>query len=311
MKKMIFMMAAAAICGMTSCQKDDNCPAVENVKANAAVPLTIHATIGGEQTRAFSEKKTPWQAGDKLGIFVLNQNDENAFPGTTLNLPFTYDAIHGWTNPATISISDKLPRVCAYYPQDAAKKDVKAVPFNTESDFLYSTPVVPVISASNADVRMVMKHALTQFKFEISKDASYKGPGNITKLTISKVNGEMWKDGTMNLLKGTFTGKTTANEFKYDVNQNLSGTSPVAYGAAVMPTKGDFKLTIVIDGRNYECPFKADWKMGTRNTYPFTLKATELTIGNGENGDGKGNQITIEDWTNADKHGALNLTPVK
>lgn len=303
-------MAAAAMCGMmSSCQKDEIEPNVAKGAALSALSIDAFISHSGE-TRAFVEKSA-WSAGDKLGVFILNRSDENAFAGTVPNMPYTYGAT-GWSNPATISISDALPRVCAYFAHDTSKGDLKAIPFSPDKDFLFSTPSVPSINnLGKADVRLAMKHALSQFRFKLNKTAGYKGAGTVSALKVVKKTGNMFASGKVNLLTGAITGVTPVNQYAYVASKAPTagnGTGGV-YGAVVMPSSGNFVLEMTIDGRNYTCALNnVSWQSGKRYIYSLTLDKSELSIGGGENGDGSG--VTVEDWTDINS-GNLNLSPGK
>lgn len=240
---------------------------------------------------------------------------------------YTYSG-GNWSNSATdkIFLTNEKATIYGYYPTDARYNAdlnisvtllegteatiITAVENATgtaiasatsEVDCMWATPVSDVSNAANKNkVSLKMNHALSMVSFRVYKDASYKGPGSLTKFIVENAASKnMLSKGTkpkMKITDGTITPGTTQNA-KYTRTIQSGYTLPSIstdskkFSILVLPTDvsiGDdnIKVTFTVDGADYSVNLKAPtasgtngkWLAGNNNLYTVKLGGTEPEV---------------------------------
>lgn len=303
MKNLILSVAALAVI-MSSCDDNEGGTIGTGVKN-----LSITASIGAV-TKA--GEKSAWVDGDKLGVFVTDEQLGNPYNGDAKNsnIPFAFSAL-GW-NSRRVTLDDRLAIVFAYYPFTESSSDGKAIPLETgtQTDYLYGTGSGSASALTTTSVDINMRHALTQVVFRMKKNGYTGGVGELTRVVISNnaASTVLKTTGTMNISTGVITGGTPGS-VSLTAKHSILNTE-TSFSSIVMPvtaTPGDdLRVAFTIDGKDFYHVFKAGttWKSGFRNIYTFTLKDNDLIMG----GDG-GTGVTIEPWGNT-AQGDIPLIPV-
>lgn len=310
-KNYFFASAIAAMAVLASCSKSDDVISTSN---DHSLEVSISPQVIEEAASRVNTitPKTAWATNDKIGVFFADPTQAffNAFTGATQNGAYTYTSGTGWAG-QTLNVTTSMPKVYAYYPHSATgNTNPAAIKVVTNADFMIGHSDAPVISNGKADYRITMKHALTQFQFTMKKDASYTAAGTVSSLKIKTSSDNiLYTEGTINLNTEVFTGTTSVRELAYTPNVNLGPTTVFRGSGCPVAANNTMTLELTIDGRNYKYAFPSGttWVAGKNNRYNFTLTATGLTIGAGDNGSGSG--ITIGPWVDTTDT-AITLTPI-
>lgn len=296
---------ATAMTSLSSCSKSDILPEVneQSYKVSISPIVEYHGS-----SRAFAPKSS-WATDDAIGVFFNNGSFFTNFTGASVNSKYTYTAGTGWSG-STLNVTTVMPSVYAYYPHSGTgNTNPTAITVNRDYDFMVGKSAAPVISNGKADYRIPMTHVLTQFQFTMKKDAGYTAAGNVTSLKIKADANILYNEGTVNLGTKVFTGTTTVREWTYAPNMPLGAATVFKAHGCPVASNNTMSLELVIDGRKYTYKFPngTTWAAGKMNKYNFTLTATGISIGGGDNGNGTG--ITIEDWVDT-ADGVIQLTPI-
>ena len=198
MKKLFTLMAAVA--AMVSCSNN-----VENVPTTPEtnlLPINISTTLTRATDSAF-------EAGDKVGIFVVNEPNVLKASGNHIdNMGFTYST--KWTPDAPIYWLDQTTKAdfYCYYPYASGITNIEAYPFAVKadqssvanykaSDFLWgkTTGVAPTKDAVGITVKHTMSNIIVKlvpgngYTAEDMANASVKVCGLKTNSTINLATG--------------------------------------------------------------------------------------------------------------------------
>lgn len=283
MKKFFFMAAMAAT--MFSCQ-DVN---VEIIPVEGEkTPINISTTI----TRATD---TAFEAGDKVGIFVVNEPETLAASGNHVdNMCFTFDS--AWTPAETIYWLDKSTEAdfYCYYPYAegvntaahtfATKADQSALENYKASDFLWgkTSGVAPTEEA----VEITTNHTFSNAIITLKPGDGFTAESLAAATKLVKICGI--KTGASIDLA---TGVATANGNATEVTPYLEGAQ---YRALIVPqtTVGGALIVVTVDGVDYTLSRSMTFKANKQHKFTVTLNK----VSNGVNVGIGGWDVDEEDY---------------
>ena len=263
MKKLFTLMAAVA--AMVSCS--DNVENVPTTPETDRLPINISTTLTRATDSAF-------EAGDKVGIFIVNEPDALATSGNHVdNMGFTYSS--KWTPDTPIYWLDQTTKAdfYCYYPYAstantaahafATKADQSSLANYKASEFLWgkTTGVAPTEEAVNITTNHTFSNALVILK-----------PGDgFTKESLAaatksvKICG-VKTNATINLATGVATATGNATE----VTPYLENGQ---YRALIVPqTTADGALIVVtVDGVDYTLSRSMTFKANKQHKFTVTL----------------------------------------
>lgn len=263
MKKLFTLMAAVA--AMVSCS--DNVENVPTTPETDRLPINISTTLTRATDSAF-------EAGDKVGIFIVNEPDALATSGNHVdNMGFTYSS--KWTPDTPIYWLDQTTKAdfYCYYPYAstantaahtfATKADQSLLANYKASEFLWgkTTGVAPTEEAVNITTNHTFSNALVILK-----------PGDgFTKESLAaatksvKICG-VKTNATINLATGVATATGNATE----VTPYLENGQ---YRALIVPqTTADGALIVVtVDGVDYTLSRSMTFKANKQHKFTVTL----------------------------------------
>ena len=255
----------AAVAAMVSCS--DNVENVPTTPETDRLPINISTTLTRATDSAF-------EAGDKVGIFIVNEPDALATSGNHVdNMGFTYSS--KWTPDTPIYWLDQTTKAdfYCYYPYAstantaahafATKADQSSLANYKASEFLWgkTTGVAPTEEAVNITTNHTFSNALVILK-----------PGDgFTKESLAaatksvKICG-VKTNATINLATGVATATGNATE----VTPYLENGQ---YRALIVPqTTADGALIVVtVDGVDYTLSRSMTFKANKQHKFTVTL----------------------------------------
>ncbi len=262
MKKIFFLAAMAA---MVSCSKN-----VENVPTTPAtdkLPINITTTLTRATDSAF-------EAGDKVGIFVVNEPNTLATSGNHVdNMGFTYST--KWTPDTEIYWLDKSTKAdfYCYYPYAevantaahtfATKADQSSLANYKASEFLWgkTAGVAPTEEAVNITTNHTFSNALVILKpGDGFTEESLAAATKSVKICGVKTN------ATIDLATGVATATGNATE----VTPYLENGQ---YRALIVPqtTAEGALIVVTVDGVDYTLSRSMTFKANKQHKFTVTL----------------------------------------
>ena len=263
MKKIFTLMAAVA--AMISCSNN-----VENVPTTPEtnlLPINISTTLTRATDSAF-------EAGDKVGIFVVNEPNALAASGNHVdNMGFTYST--KWTPDAPIYWLDQTTKAdfYCYYPYAetanttahtfATKADQSTLANYKASEFLWGkvAGVAPTEEAVNITTNHTFSNALVILKpGDGFTEAKLAAATKSVKICGVKTN------ATINLATGTATATGNATE----VTPYLENGQ---YRALIVPqtTAEGALIVVTVDGVDYTLSRSMTFKANKQHKFTVTL----------------------------------------
>ncbi len=282
MKKLFFL--AATVCTiLSSCSKNEE-PTTEPIIPDAEVKIPINLSIG-DYSRA---NDAVFEAGDKVGIYVVNQPDALASSGNHVdNMLFTYGG-GKWTPAEEIYWKDQTTKAdfYAYYPYSATantsahtfavKANQSAEADYWASDFLWG-------KASNVAPTKETVHITTNHIFSNALISLVPGDGfteeSLAAATKSVKICGVKTGATINLSTGVASATGNATE----VTPYLDGTQ---YRALIIPqTTAEGALVVVtVDGVDYTLTRSMTFKANKQHKFTVTLNKTSNGVNVGIGG---------------------------
>lgn len=263
MKKLFILMAAVA--AMVSCS--DNVENVPTTPETDKLPINISTTLTRATDSAF-------EAGDKVGIFVVNEPNALATSGNHVdNMGFTYSTT--WTPDTPIYWLDQttMADFYCYYPY-AEGANTAAHTFATKanqsqladykaSEFLWgkTTGVTPTEEAVNITTNHTFSNALVILKpGDGFTEESLAAATKSVKICGVKTN------ATIDLA----TGVATANGNATEVTPYLDGAQ---YRALIVPqtTAEGALIVVTVDGVDYTLSRSMTFKANKQHKFTVTL----------------------------------------
>lgn len=263
MKKLFILMAAVA--AMVSCS--DNVENVPTTPETDKLPINISTTL----TRATD---SVFEAGDKVGIFVVNEPNALATSSNHVdNMGFTYSTT--WTPDTPIYWLDQTTKAdfYCYYPYAegantaahafATKADQSSLANYKASEFLWgkTTGVAPTEEAVNITTNHTFSNALVILKpGDGFTEESLAAATKSVKICGVKTN------ATIDLA----TGVATANGNATEVTPYLDGAQ---YRALIVPqtTAEGALIVVTVDGVDYTLSRSMTFKANKQHKFTVTL----------------------------------------
>ena len=278
MKKLFTLMAAVA--AMVSCSENvENTPTIPETDK---LPINISTTLTRATDSAF-------EAGDKVGIFVVNEPKVLAASGNHVdNMGFTYSTT--WTPDSPIYWLDKTTKAdfYCYYPY-GNPGSVTAYAFSTyqdqtvltnykASDFIWgkATGVAPTADLININTNHVLSNAII-----------YLRPGD--GFTAESFAAAQISVGIRNVMTNAYinlsTGKATATGSTYEVKPYFEGDY---YRAVIVPqTVADGSQLIVVTVNGVDYALKKGFTFLAGKQHKFTVNVNKT---------GSGVNVGVGDW---------------
>jgi len=263
MKKLFTLMAAVA--AMVSCS--DNVENIPTTPETDKLPINISTTLTRATDSAF-------EAGDKVGIFVVNEPNTLATSGNHVdNMGFTYSS--KWTPDTPIYWLDQTTKAdfYCYYPY-AEAANTAAHTFATKanqsqladykaSEFLWgkTTGVAPTEEAVNITTNHTFSNALVVLKpGDGFTEESLAAATKSVKICGVKTN------ATIDLA----TGVATANGNATEVTPYLENGQ---YRALIVPqtTAEGALIVVTVDGVDYTLSRSMTFKANKQHKFTVTL----------------------------------------
>lgn len=278
--KRIFTLATIALL-FVSCGDNGNLVPEPPVPAER-IPINIATTITRATDSAF-------EAGDKVGIFVVNEPDALAASGNHVdNMGFTYSG--QWTPDEEIFWKDQTTKAdfYCYYPY-AGSANTKAHAFATKADqsalvnykaseFLWGK--VAAVAPTEEAVKITTNHTFSNAVVVLK-------PGNgFTEESLAAANKSVKICGVKtNATIDLSTGVATANGSTADVTPYLDGTQ---YRALVVPqsTAEGALIVVTVDEVDYTLSRAMTFEANKQHKFTVTLNkfsnGVNVGIGNWE-----------------------------
>lgn len=263
MKKLFTLMAAVA--AMVSCS--DNVENIPTTPETDKLPINISTTLTRATDSAF-------EAGDKVGIFVVNEPNTLATSGNHVdNMGFTYSS--KWTPDTPIYWLDQTTKAdfYCYYPY-AATANTEAHAFATKADqsslanykaseFLWgkTTGIAPTEEAVNITTNHTFSNALVILKpGDGFTEESLAAATKSVKICGIKTN------ATIDLA----TGVATANGNATEITPYLENGQ---YRALIVPqtTAEGALIVVTVDGVDYTLTRSMTFKANKQHKFTVTL----------------------------------------
>jgi len=263
MKKLFILMAAVA--AMVSCS--DNVENVPTTPETDRLPINISTTLTRATDSAF-------EAGDKVGIFVVNEPNALATSGNHVdNMGFTYTTT--WTPDTPIYWLDQTTKAdfYCYYPYAeaantaahafATKADQSSLANYKASEFLWgkTTGVAPTEEAVNITTNHTFSNALVILKpGDGFTEESLAAATKSVKICGIKTN------ATIDLA----TGVATANGNATEITPYLENGQ---YRALIVPqtTAEGALIVVTVDGVDYTLSRSMTFKANKQHKFTVTL----------------------------------------
>lgn len=264
----------------------------------AKVPIRITTSITSRAT------DYGFEAGDKVGIYVVNRSTEGAQQALLAsgnhvnNMCYTYNAT--WTPDQQTYWSDNSTHAdfYLYYPYTASISDVEAYTVNVpadqsteaaykQGDFLVGSTlnVAPTESA----VTINAKHVMSQMQVILAAGNGFTAETLTAANPTVKIN-NIKTSSTVSLS----TGKPTATGSATSITPLLTDG---VYKAIIVPQAVEEcnLITVTVDGRDYNLPKAFSFERGKTHKFTVTISKTS----NGVN-------VNITGWeTDETDHGGV------
>lgn len=275
MRKIFFLAAMAAL---VSCS--ENVTNLPEQPVDEKLPINISTTV----TRATD---SVFEAGDKVGIFVVNEPNELAASGNHVdNMGFTYST--KWTPDTEIYWLDKTTKAnfYCYYPYAesvntaahsfATKANQSSLDNYKASEFLWgkATGVAPTENA----VDIVTNHTFSNMVVILMPGDGFTEESLAAATKSVKICG-VKTNATIDLA----TGIATANGNTTDVIPYLDGTQ---YRALIVPqTTTDGALVVVtVNGTDYTLSRAMTFKANKQHKFTITINKSSNGVNIGIGG---------------------------
>ena len=263
MKKIFTLMAAVA--AMVSCSENlENVPATPETDR---LPINISTTLTRATDSAF-------EAGDKVGIFVVNEPNELATSGNHVdNMGFTYSSV--WTPDTPIYWLDKSTKAdfYCYYPYAqvantaahsfATKADQSTLANYKASEFLWGKTAG--IAPTEEAVNITTHHSFSNMVIVLKPGDGFTTESLAAATKSVKICG-VKTAATINLS----TGVATANGNATEVTPYLDGAQ---YRALIVPqtTAGGALVVVTVNGTDYTLSRTMTFKANKQHKFTVTL----------------------------------------
>lgn len=266
------------------CNSDNDIP--QNGTTNGT---TIR--FGGKITDIVSKAitdETSFPDNTTIGIFGWGHHKDNVsnqairkdlnnsqYTKTTGSNEFTSDPhAHYPVNP------DTLLNFYAYYPYSATAKDTPlSIPFelSNQEDIMWATPVKNRSKASSEEtVNLSFNHILSAITLKFKKADDIK-----EDMILQSVSMENYPSTILlNVQTGELSGKTSTSPFTFVIDKNNAITSTettVVTDYLLYPVDKPVFIVRMSD-KDYRIESKKGFEKGKRQTYTFTIQASDISL---------------------------------
>ena len=213
MKKYGFILMAFAIAALSSCQKEANNKAVEDVQsAKRSFEVTVEHTKTAINGGASVVK---WAAGDKIDVYGYTNGEEVGKASFTIS-----DGVGSTVATFTIDDGQSLGDFDEYYAVYPSGKAIKPASLNGSLEISsgingwdaqaavegsYDPSFALMTAVANGEGKLVFRHGTAYYRIKIPDD-------NITAVKISFANTVMQKRPVYNSASGAITGANSGTK---------------------------------------------------------------------------------------------------
>ena len=257
----------------TACTDNDN-------PTGTATPLRMAVMVNNTCSRAVidSEGLTEESA---IGLMMVDASGTTYETNNYRNIECTTTDGATWTPAQNLAVTGTTATLYAYHPY-TPDVDMTAIPVTAgDTDWMYATKVSGITN-DNADVTLLMNHALACLRIDIVKGA-YSGDGVLTQLTIT--SDALSTEGFMNATTGAVTvSDSGTNTYTRTLSTTLTDEG-LTVDIVVVPTgtTADLTFTVVVDEKEYYVTVE-DVSLIAGDMYQYGLKLEKLTWDNASNG---------------------------
>lgn len=307
MKKILYIWLVL----LTACSSDHD----ESAENGQRVPLEIVASIDVQAEAATRAAETAWEAGDKIGVFMVTDNLWNIYQDDDntegKNMPYTFNdgtnyETYGTTyrlfspNTKKIYLSDENVDVYGYYPYADTKSDgTDLAPTAIEINVSDQTSQKALdlmrartgnVNNERASIELLFQHRLSKLVFNLKqgegmledelKDASYLG----------MVLKNQYTKATYNIYTDEFSSPAERQDI-IPVRATSAPTGYVrTYEAIVLPNRAgntaeDRTVSITFYRKTkdqitntFKIPESTYFDPGTKYVFNVTVNATTITV---------------------------------
>ena len=285
-------VAAAAL--LTGCSTEND---LENGKDGLASLELSSVSSSDILTRAVIDGVDfPTDKGN-IGLFLYaNEDASEKYGDGYANVQYSYNPTKSkWTASPSIKVGSTPGYLYGYYPYNAAKTNVKAIPVTSSvngDDVMYASQQDPITDQTAANTSIKMNHALARVCITVV-NKGYTGNAKLSKIKFS--GAEIVPEGTLNALDGSVTA--TKSEVTLDVTGDAqtitaAGTTHecLLVPSKVISDKQEVTLTLTIDGEDKTLTLSGDngvvFKPGVKSIVTITLSNTGIAL----------STVSIEGW---------------
>lgn len=276
------MKRLSVIAVLTSCLMTVSC--VKGIREEDSSELTLNSVVASAQlksviqTGALSEA----DAATGIGVCMLSESGAAYNGNSSYGNVWVYLASGKWKFASTVYLSDAPGTLYGYFPYNKDVKDISSIPVMASlngTDYLYAEPVTG-LNKKKSSTDVTMKHALSRITVRFLKDASYKGSGTLSAITL-KSDG-LSSSGILNAL----TGAVTATKSDVSLQGNgVTVTNGVVAECLVVPVPGKegalpMEISCTIDGTKFTLPLLEGVcsASGLQSTITVNIQEKELTL---------------------------------
>lgn len=258
------------------------------VSGNTSIPISLSARISQVTTR-FSG--SAFEAGDRIGLYVLEQPKELAEERYVDNVPFSYDGNIWSSENLYYPEGEGKNTLIAYYPYqenllEANVSDFKCQVKNDQqtavnylnSDFLIARTTD--ITAQEEAVALNFKHALSIIEIELLPGNLFSTAQELLDASPAVTLTGIYTDITYDLQTDTYSAPGNKQVIRPFGTFTIQEGKLAGISAIIVPQtleKGQPLIELNIGGKNYIYTLPEDQiiRNTTRNTWTVTLKKTE------------------------------------
>lgn len=230
MKRNLFFSAGVAACALlaASCSNDEDLPGGNDNDGRVALQVS-----SGIQTRAFDNQ---WEAGDQIGIFMLNSGQTTVADGYG-NVPYRVTGA-GAGGKAFTPVSEVI-----YLPADGGKRDVIAYyPYSADkvTNGVYNIDLT--VQNPQKEIDFMLAGKVTD-KSRTDANVSFQFAHKLVKIVMDIRPGDGVTADDLKNIAVSLTGQPTTGTFDVLNGQNVTATSTA---------KKDISLLADADGTHAE-----------------------------------------------------------
>ena len=244
-----------------------------------------------------------------IGLYLLNAADSSAYPADGCSNVRYSNSGDGWKSDAPISLSYTEGLLCGCFPYDASFADCRGIPVESSlngTDYMYAeSEIVAGTVSYRENVDLTMRHALARLSVTFVKDASYKGDGVLSSISIE--GDGVAASGHLDALTGSVTAAAAPAVFTVSAGEGTIVAEGLVKECLIVPvseadtTRQSAVLKCTIDGKEYSLTLEGDNGVvvcrGIQSNVLVSVNAGELTpvdVWAGEWGDGNGGSSSID-----------------